>query len=90
MNPRQVMLASEVFDDVPVILCATDVRDTKKTNHFFFCNEGGTWTESAVRVWQNSWQARVLLHGVHGTSLVFSAEYRPEQTKTSKGDTQIS
>jgi len=79
MNPRQAVLSFEVLDDIPVILCVGDFRDTEKPNQFLFCHDAGTQDESTVWAWQNSRPARALLRVVHEGSLLFSVEYRPEQ-----------
>jgi hypothetical protein len=69
MNPGQAVHTFEILNDVVVIGGAADLRDAKKADQFLLGHNGGTGTESAVRVWQDCRQLNVFLLAGHGGSL---------------------
>ena len=51
VNPGQAAIAFEILDDIPVILCVGDFRDTEKPDHFLFGHNAGTRDKSTVWAW---------------------------------------
>jgi hypothetical protein len=81
MNPGQTMLAFKVFDDMPVILCVTDFRDTEKPNQFLFYHDAGARDKFTVWARYDVRDFYVFLRSVHDRTFDFFAAYRPKRMR---------